>query len=246
MQDWAKFVIGAAATSLLAWATHMVTAEGFAEDLDAHSSAALAEAGVDNVGVHIVRDPVMKRVAVLDGDVDDAVRSQAARIVRQVPGVADVRWLGEEDVAAAGSDAQPAKSAADECQAAIDAALNGRTINFRSGSAYMPPSSVETAQSVATALKGCAGVTIEIAGHSNAGGSAAASQSMSLERANRVKGVMVESGIDAARIITKGYGASQLKVEGTSAEANRANRRVEFVVQDAAAQTAVQPKDGKE
>ncbi len=245
MTDWMKMLIGGAATSLLAFGVHALTGEKYLENLDENARAALSEAGVNGVDVHMQREPVLSRMAVLHGELEGDARTKAEDAVRSVNNVAGVRWAGEDDAAEAEGEGAE-QSAAATCQAKIDEALDGRTINFRSGSAYMPPSSVEIAQAAADALKECDGAKITIEGHSSLGGSAAASDAMSLERANRVKSVMVDRGVEAARILTKSLGASQLKVEGSSAEANQANRRVEFVVEGAAKDTETATPEEKE
>jgi len=226
-----KILMGGAAITLLALGTHVLGGEKFASQLDTKARSALADAGIESVDVHMQREPVLSRTAMLHGDLEAEGRPAAQRAVSAIDGIAAARWAASEQDAGGDSAVQ---SAAESCQTAIDAAIDGRTINFRSGSAYMPDSSVAVARSVADAMKGCGDISLEVAGHSNAGGSEATSQSMSLERAERVMAVMVERGADAARISAKGYGAAQLKVGGTDAEANRANRRVEFVIENAA------------
>lgn len=239
MPDVKKLLIGGGVTTLLALAIHAIGGEKYAANLDVQAREALSKAGVEGADVHMQREPVLSRTAILHGDLEAHERASAEQAVRSVNGIADARWETADEVSETA-----ASEGADTCQTAIDKALDGRTINFRSGSAYMPDSSVAVAHSVADAMKECGEISLEVAGHSNAGGSEAASQSMSQERAERVMAVMVERGVDPARISAKGYGSAQLKIEGTSAEANLANRRVEFVIEGAKApaQTDAKPE----
>lgn len=69
---------------------------------------------------------------------------------------------------------------------------------------------------------------IEIAGHASLPGKASYNQWLSQKRADAVAKVLVDQyGIDANRISSKGYGESQPLLQGQSAKANAANRRIE-------------------
>jgi outer membrane protein OmpA-like peptidoglycan-associated protein len=73
---------------------------------------------------------------------------------------------------------------------------------------------------------------IELAGHTDALGSFKAKQTLSFERVERVKDILVEYGIDKRRIVTIGYGGSK-PIAPNDIEENRAkNRRVEIKVLD--------------
>ncbi|HRQ50284.1 MAG TPA: OmpA family protein, partial [Agriterribacter sp.] len=71
----------------------------------------------------------------------------------------------------------------------------------------------------------------EIGGHTDSDGAAARNDVLSQERADAVKKQMVHMGIDAGRLTTKGYGASNPLTDNDSAENKAKNRRVEFVKQ---------------
>jgi outer membrane protein OmpA-like peptidoglycan-associated protein len=69
-----------------------------------------------------------------------------------------------------------------------------------------------------------------LVGHTDNTGSAAANQSLSLTRANAVKGLLVGQGVAANRISTTGYGQTR-PVASNDSEAGRAqNRRLELNV----------------
>ena len=77
-----------------------------------------------------------------------------------------------------------------------------------------------------------AGYSVYVYGHSDDVGTEAYNQLLSERRAESVRDYIVESGISADIITTRGYGQSSPRVEGTSAEARASNRRVEIGIVD--------------
>ncbi len=72
-------------------------------------------------------------------------------------------------------------------------------------------------------------ITIEVQGHTDNVGQVAYNQKLSQQRADSVRAYLVAHGIDASRLVSKGYGMSQPLLPNTT-EANRAlNRRVQFI-----------------
>jgi OmpA-OmpF porin, OOP family len=72
-------------------------------------------------------------------------------------------------------------------------------------------------------------VRLEIGGHTDADGDPAKNLTLSTARAEAVKKLLVDQGIDAARLTTKGYGATKPIDSNTTPEDKANNRRVEFV-----------------
>ena len=58
---------------------------------------------------------------------------------------------------------------------------------------------------------------------------AAANQTLSEKRAAAVKAFLVEKGVDASRLESKGLGATKPKTGNETAEGRQTNRRVELV-----------------
>lgn len=75
---------------------------------------------------------------------------------------------------------------------------------------------------------------ISIEGHTDARGSDEHNLELSQRRAERVRDVLVRLGADPARIDVVGYGRTRPRDPGTSDDAHRHNRRVEFVIDRAA------------
>ena len=68
-----------------------------------------------------------------------------------------------------------------------------------------------------------------IEGHTDSDGEEAYNQKLSEERAASVRSILVDSGIDASRLETKGYGESKPVDDNTTPEGKANNRRVEFI-----------------
>ncbi len=71
---------------------------------------------------------------------------------------------------------------------------------------------------------------IEIAGHTDSTGSATENQRLSEARANAVRDYFLSRGVNAERIVAKGYGDSQPVAPNDTEEGRAKNRRVEFRV----------------
>ncbi len=102
-------------------------------------------------------------------------------------------------------------------------------VNFKLNSAVLQPSSYEALQPTIEFLLKNPGVKIEIAGHTDATGSAAYNLKLSQKRAEAVKEFLSQHFIDAGRMSAHGYGSTQPLVTPEKSEVDRAaNRRVEM------------------
>jgi len=72
--------------------------------------------------------------------------------------------------------------------------------------------------------------SIEIGGHTDATGAAAANLALSQGRAEAVRDALVAAGVSKDRLVAKGYGESKLLSTDNDAVAHAKNRRVEFRV----------------
>ncbi len=129
----------------------------------------------------------------------------------------------------------PATAAAvTNCQTTVNETIKGKTINFTTGGATIAADSRPLIDAVATALKDCAGTTIEVAGHTDTTGGDAPNQRLSEERANSVVQALVEKGVPVERLTPKGYGESKPLDPAQTPAAHAKNRRIEFNVATAA------------
>ena len=243
MTGFGKFLVGAAATSLLAFGAHALNGKNYIDSLGERASGALGAAGMEGVGLAMQDDP-LARIAVLSGITDPAARASAQDAVLAVRGIAAVRWAdgegaGTDASAAADTATPPAPEAAaaevTACQGDVDEAMAGKVINFRSGSAYLVPGSLRIIDEVAEALGNCADLNIAVGGHTDATGNDEVNQVLSQQRADQVAQALIDRGIDARRVSATGYGSTQPVMPGTSPEANAANRRIAFTLGEASA-----------
>ncbi len=233
-----KILTGFVTTTILAWGAHATMSGKLIDGLQSRAESALLAENISGVTMAFDREPMLKRSAVLSGNVSDADQQKALALVRSLPGIASVRWQGAEagkpkpsqNPSAAAIVPAATQTKIDQCQGGVDSTIAGKTVQFRSGSAFLSPQSNRLLDDVAAALKPCAGLAIEIGGHTDANGNARVNQVLSQERADRVKAALVERGIDAKLLSATGYGASQPLVDGQGKEADTQNRRIAFKV----------------
>lgn len=110
-------------------------------------------------------------------------------------------------------------------------ALNLAGIHFATGSATITRDSSETLRKAAEAIKATPeGTRIEVGGHTDKTGDAAANMRLSVERANAVTARLVELGVPAARLVGKGYGQDKPIADNATESGRAQNRRMEFTV----------------
>ncbi|MCA1929168.1 OmpA family protein [Rheinheimera sp.] len=102
---------------------------------------------------------------------------------------------------------------------------------FDNDSSVIKPEYNAEIADLAAFLKRFPGTDVEIGGHASNVGAAAYNMKLSERRADAVAKVLVnEHGISSSRVSVKGYGVTRPKVEGNTAAAHAANRRIEAVV----------------
>ncbi|MFM6852777.1 MAG: OmpA family protein [Sphingopyxis sp.] len=254
MNGVTKFIIGGVATCVMAMAAHgaLGTNAAFVDRLEGEARTALGNAGGTGLAVHFEREPALRRVAIITGTADAATRATILAAVRAVPGVADARWAddgaasngatGAASTGAATAAAPAATPAAvASCQTQVDAAIGGNIIQFDRGHATISAQSNGLIAAIAAALGPCAGVSVEVSGHTDASGSPATNAALSQARAQAVVTALTARGVPAERLTAHGYGSTKPKVAGRGAAADAANRRIEFTVASTATAAATAP-----
>ena len=103
----------------------------------------------------------------------------------------------------------------------------GKTILFNSGKASFQKQALPILQAMAAILKEYPTAIFSLEGHTDNTGSDALNQKLSEERAAAVKNFLIENGIDASRLSSKGFGESMPVESNKTAKGKANNRRVE-------------------
>jgi outer membrane protein OmpA-like peptidoglycan-associated protein len=105
-------------------------------------------------------------------------------------------------------------------------------VAFASSAAEIDAAGMRAIGELARIAGTCAGSTIQIHGHTDGAGSAAANKRLSKMRARAVAAELIKSGIDAGRLEVIGHGATAPIAPNTTAENRARNRRIEFTFKD--------------
>lgn len=110
-------------------------------------------------------------------------------------------------------------------------ALNILIINFDSGKFDVPPRRLAALKKGAGfILKLPPAVLLEVGGHTDNVGRDDSNQTLSDNRANAVKQVLVGYGVRAEALQTRGYGAAKPKTDNTTEQGKFYNRRIEYSI----------------
>ena len=109
-----------------------------------------------------------------------------------------------------------------------DFTLDG--VQFEFNSSKLTGDAKVVLQEVIEAMKKNPNVRLEIHGHSDNVGDPAYNITLSQERAQSVKDYMVQNGISANRLTTKGFGMNKPIASNSTPEGRALNRRIEFVI----------------
>lgn len=163
-------------------------------------------------------------------------RAPPAPLPATEPTPPPVAQIADHDGELATDDACPAGTVVlvdQGCGASIDLVddriVLGDIIHFDFGSPAIRPSSRRLVAQIARFLGDHPELAVvSIEGHADAYGTEEFNQRLSEDRAASTRAMLVELGVDAARLKVLGFGKSRLKVRTQRAEAK--NRRVEFIV----------------
>ena len=173
----------------------------------------------------------------LGGIINDADRDRIANSLRSTLGgglvygtladrAASIASNANTTVLGALSALKPGFSATD-----LVGILNQSIINFPTGGSEVPPAAMTLLQNAATQIKQLpAGTALEISGHTDNTGDAAANVKLSQERADAVRNALIQAGVDPAKLVAKGYGSANPIASNELLEGRFRNRRIEYRV----------------
>ena len=101
-------------------------------------------------------------------------------------------------------------------------------VNFETNSAVLTEGSKSTLDHVAFTLRDWSKVRVEIGGHTDSSGAEDHNLELSQARADAVRDFLISEGVDASRLVSKGYGESSPIADNNSARGRAKNRRVEL------------------
>ncbi|MDP1918215.1 MAG: OmpA family protein [Myxococcales bacterium] len=107
--------------------------------------------------------------------------------------------------------------------------ING-VIGFKTASATLQPAALPLLKQVASTLLAASTISLEIQGHTDDVGNAAANIKLSKRRAEAIRAVLVKSGVAAKRLIATGFGPTRPRATNKTAAGREQNRRVEFLI----------------
>lgn len=147
--------------------------------------------------------------------------------VTVMTGRADAQFRDAKARTLSALSALPADFAADDLAAALNLAI----IDFETGSVRPSTESRELLRRMAEVIRVApAGTMIEIGGHTDDLGDAAANLVLSQERAEAVRGELVALGVGADKLRAHGYGEERPVAANETLEGRSQNRRITFAV----------------
>jgi len=112
----------------------------------------------------------------------------------------------------------------------VGAIVRLNNIFFETGKAELKSESYTELNRVIAFLKENPNVKIELSGHTDNVGNDDFNKSLSQKRADSVLAYLVTNGIDASRLVAKGYGMEKPVADNTTEQGKASNRRVEFTI----------------
>ncbi len=104
-------------------------------------------------------------------------------------------------------------------------------VNFSTGSAAVPASALAGLQQVVVRIRNLPpGSVVEVGGHTDNTGNAAANMALSQRRAEAVRGILIRDGVAPASLTARGYGETQPVATNDTADGRLQNRSTELAV----------------
>lgn len=213
----ARFGAGAVNASL------RVDPEGLSEGWSLRVLAGIAALAVLDEGAVTVE---AGQVTVRGRSGDAQARSEVARILAAQLGQG-ANWTVNVAYDAT-LDPNPPPLAPETCVAEANGVLAQGKIAFAPGSSDIPGTARAALDALAVILRRCAGVPIEIGGHTDSQGRAETNLALSEARAEAVRRALLSRRVPVEAITARGYGAAEPVAPNNTEEGREANRRIAF------------------
>lgn len=118
-----------------------------------------------------------------------------------------------------------------EALAAEPAPAEKFILYFETGTTTLDARSQAALANIVAAIRGRGAVSVAVSGHTDATGSDQLNDRLALDRAERVKALLVEQGVDAGTLSVSSHGKANPAVPTPEGVPEPRNRRVEVVVQ---------------
>lgn len=126
---------------------------------------------------------------------------------------------------------EPPPTTASHVQVQADRIVIDQKIQFDEAKATIRPESASLLDEIASVLKAHPDIKkVRIEGHASSEGRAALNKKLSEARAKAVLESLVQRGVGASSLVSKGFGSSQPIAPNDTDEGRQKNRRVDFVI----------------
>jgi len=200
-------------------------------DKDALAGVLGALKGVPNASLEWVGDKITLKAG--DAAALEALTAKVKALVPHTEVVGTAPVTAEQSVSNSLTASQTALGSIDPNNVDVNAlvkALNLQIINFASGSSDIPADNKAILDQAATLLNKVTSVKLNVSGHTDSTGNAAANKALSQRRAQAVVDYLKSKGVDASKLVAEGHGSDQPVAENTTEEGRFKNRRIEFSV----------------
>jgi outer membrane protein OmpA-like peptidoglycan-associated protein len=123
----------------------------------------------------------------------------------------------------------PTKAEVEELDRTLTELIEGKVVEFEFASDQLTPAGTELLDELLVALNEFPAVSVEIAGHADAQGSADRNLDLSQRRAEAVVVYFVGQGEDPGRFVAVGYGDTRPIADNATEAGRQKNRRIEFI-----------------
>ena len=103
-------------------------------------------------------------------------------------------------------------------------------LNFDSATTRLTPESTPTVTNLVAIMRCYPNMDVRLEGHTDSTGDATANKTLSLDRANAIRDLLVQGGVNPSQIVTDGWGQERPIASNDSEDGRAKNRRTELIV----------------